>query len=114
MKILDVEIDFDLFDADQVEKFEIEAKKVLEASKTTKIEDLSFSEALRAECQIVEDFFDNVFGRGISDKLFKGKKNLTEHIKAFEEIVSEKARKQTELEATLNKYLPNRDSRKKK
>ena len=65
MKILDVEIDFDLFDADQVEKFEIEAKKVLEASKTTKIEDLSFSEALRAECQIVEDFCDNVFGRGI-------------------------------------------------
>ena len=48
MNILDVEIDFDLFDADQVEKFEIEAKKVLEASKTTKIEDLSFSEALRA------------------------------------------------------------------
>lgn len=114
MKILDVEIDFDLFDADQVEKFEVEAKKVLEASKTTKIEDLSFSEALRIECQIVEDFFDNVFGKGISEKLFKGKKNLTEHIKAFEEIVSEKARKQTELEATLNKYLPNRDSRKKK
>ena len=37
MKILDVDIDFDLFDADQVEKFEVEAKKVLEASKTTKI-----------------------------------------------------------------------------
>ena len=91
-----------------------EAKKLLNASKTTKIEDLSFSEALRQECQIVEDFFDNVFGKGISEEIFKGKKNLTEHIKAFEDIVNEKTRKQTELENSLNKYLPTREVRKKK
>lgn len=114
MKILDVEIDFDLFDADQVEKFEIEAENVLKMSKEAKIDKMTFSEALRQECLMIENFFDNVFGKGISVKLFKGKKNLTEHIKAFEEIVEEKTRKQTELETTLNKYIPNRRTGNKK
>ncbi len=108
MKILGLEVDFDLFDADQAEKFEIEAKKVLKASQTTKIENMSLSQALREECKMIEDFFDNVFGAGTSEKIFKGKKNLTEHIKAFEDIVNEKTRKQEELENALNKYLPNK------
>lgn len=108
MKILDIEVDFDLFDADQVEKFEEEAKKVLDASNETHIEEMTLSQALKRECQMIEDFFDNVFGNDISKQLFKGKKNLTEHIKAFEDIVNEKTRKQEELEKTMAKYLPDK------
>lgn len=111
MKILETEIDFDLLDADQMEKFEEEASKVLEKSKTTKIEKMTFSQALKEECEIIEIFFDNVFGEGTSARIFKGKKNLEEHIRAFGDIVDEKVKKQKDLENVMKKYMPNRKNK---
>ena len=108
MKILDTEIEFDFFDADQVEKFEAEAKKVKEKSQNKEILNLSLSEALREECKMINEFFDNVFGNGTSEKIFKGKMNLQEHITAFADIVDEKIRQQKDLQDTLDKYSPNR------
>ena len=114
MNIKGIEIDFNFLDADNVEKFEEEAKKVMEKTKDKTIEELSYAEALRKECEIVEDFIDNVFGKGISKQIFKGKSNLAEHIEAFQIIVDEKNSKQKELENLLNRYLPNKQERRKK
>ena len=108
MKILDTEIEFDFLDAKQVEKFEEEAKKVKEKCKNSKMKKLSLSEALKEECKIVDDFFDNMFGKGTSQKIFKGKMNLREHIKAFEDIVNEKIKSQEDLQRTFEKYMPRR------
>ena len=108
MKILDTEIDFNILDADEMERFENEANKVVEKSNTTKVEELTFSQAIRKECEIVETFIDNVFGKGTSKKVFKGKKDLQEHIQAFQDIVNEKVNKQKELEDMYKKYTPNR------
>ena len=101
MKIRDVEVEFDFLDADDMERFEKEAQRVKDESETKSKE----------ECMIINKFFDNVFGKGISEKLFKGKMNLGEHIKAFEDIVKEKIEQQTELQNTLNRYQPNREQR---
>ena len=90
MKIRDVEVDFDFLDADDVERFEKEAKRVKEECNLKEKQNMSYSEVIREECNIIDRFFDNVFGEGIADKLFEGKKNLGEHIKAFEDIVNEK------------------------
>lgn len=107
MKIKNIEIDFNFLDADNVEKFENEAKKVIEKTKNEKqIDNMSYAEALRLECNIVEDFIDNVFGKGISKEIFEGKKDLLEHIKIFQEIVDEKNKKQKELEDMYKKYAP--------
>ena len=38
--------------------------------------EMSYSEVIREECNIIERFFDNVFGKGISEKIFNNKKNL--------------------------------------
>lgn len=114
MKILDIEIDFDFLDADQVAKFEEEAKKVQEKCKDTKLENLSLSEAIRKECNIIDVFFDNIFGEGMANQIFKGKMNLKEHIQAFEDIVKEKVKSQEDLQNTFNKYIPNRAQRRKK
>ncbi len=108
MKILDTEIDFDLLDADNIEKFENAAKKVKEKCEKKNIETLSYSETIRKECEIINTFFDEVFGKGTAQKIFKGKMSLTEHINAFQDIVNEKIRKQEEVRNTLNRYLPNR------
>lgn len=109
MKIKDIEIDFDLLDADDIERFENGLKEVTEKSQIE--EELSYSEAIRRECKIVEDFFDYVFGEGISQKIFKGKMNLTEHIEVFKDIVNEKIKKEKELETMFDKYKPNRNER---
>lgn len=111
MKILNIEVDFDFLDADDIERFENEARKVKEESESKSKEEMSYSQAIREECNIIDNFFDNVFGQGISEQLFKGKKNLNEHIKAFEDIVNQKNEQQKGLEHTLGRYQPNREQR---
>lgn len=111
MKIRDIEVDFDFLDADDVERFENEAKIVAEECSNREVKEMSYSEVIREECNIIDRFFDNVFGQGISEKLFKGKKNLNEHIKAFEDIVNQKNEQQKGLQDSLNRYQPNREQR---
>ena len=111
MKIRDIEVDFDFLDADDVERFENEARRVEEECKLKDKQEMSYAQTIREECNIVEKFFDNVFGSGISEKMFKGKKNLSEHIKAFEDIVNMKNEKQKDLQSTLDRYQPNREQR---
>lgn len=111
MNIRGIEVEFDFFDADDIEKFEKESEKVVKKSEESKSIQISMSEAIRKECDIVEEFFDNVFGSGTSQKIFKGKKNLNEHIKAFEDVVNEKIKQQSDLQATFNRYMPNREQR---
>lgn len=111
MKILDIEVNFDFLDANDVEKFENEAKKVKEKCEEKKTIEMSYSEAIRQECNVIEEFFDNVFEKGISIKMFKGKKNLGEHIKAFEDIINQKNEQQRKLQNTLDRYQPNREQR---
>ena len=111
MKIKDIEVDFDFFDADDAERFENEAKIIKEQSEKKKKENLSYPEAIREECKVIEDFFDKVFGEGVSQKLFNGKKNLAEHIKTFEDIIQAKLEKQKDLQNTFDRYMPNREQR---
>lgn len=111
MKIRDIEVDFDFLDADDVERFEKEAKRVKEECEIKNKQEMSYSEVIREECNIIDKFFDNVFGNGITEKLFNGKKNLNEHLKAFEDIVKEKIEQQKGLQNTLDRYQPNREQR---
>ena len=111
MKILDIEVDFDSLDADDMERFESEAKKVKEECELKSKKEMNYSQVIREECEIIERFFDNVFGQGISNELFNGKKNLNDHIKAFEEIINQKNEQQKGLENALNRYQPNRAQR---
>ena len=117
MKLKDIEVDFSFTDADDLERFENEAKKVKEKAENYKKEEMSMSDAIREECKIIEDFFDGVFGEKTSEKLFKWKKDLKEHIDVFTDIVNEKV-KQTEGFKNMydnieyrSKYMPNREQR---
>lgn len=116
MKIKNIEVNFEFLDADDMERFENEAKNVItkcELQEKGK-EKLSYSQIIREQCKIINIFFDNVFGEGVSEKLFRNKSNLQEHIEAFEEIVKEKEKQQTTLVSSLNRYQPNRETRRSK
>ena len=111
MKIKNIEVDFDFLDADDAEKFENGAKEVIEKCKEKREQEMSYSQSIKEECQVIEEFFDKVFGEGISQSLFKGKKNLGEHITAFEDIVKAKIEKQKDLQTVYDRYKPNREQR---
>lgn len=111
MKIRNIEVKFDFLDADDMERFENEAKKVQEeCNKKEKIE-MSASQSIREECKVINNFFDNVFGEGTSQKIFEGKNNIKDHIKAFEDIMNERMAVQKDLQNTFDRYQPNREQR---
>lgn len=117
MKLKDIEVDFSFTDADCIERLENAAKKVKEKSELKEKEEISLSEAIRKECKIIDEFFDEVFGDGIAEKIFKGKKDLQEHMELFTDIMNAKIET---TKATQNlydslenkaKYMPNRETR---
>ena len=111
MKIRDIEVDFNFLDADDMERFELEAKKVKDECDIKSKEEMSYSQVIREECRIINNFFDNVFGMGTSEKLFGNKNNLEDHVKVFEDIVKEKVEQQKRLQSTYDRYQPNRQER---
>lgn len=114
MQIRGVEVDFDFLDADDIEKFENEAEKVQKKAEEYKKQEMKYSEAIRLECKIIKDFFDNVFGKGISAKIFGEKDNLSDCIKAFEDVVNAKIAQQKDMENVFVRYIPNRAQRRAK
>ena len=117
MKLKDIEVDFSFTDADCLERLENATKKVKEKAEEKQKEELSLSESIRQECAILDDFFDETFGEGTAKKIFKGKKDLQEHMELFTDIMNAKIEttKATQnLYDTLEykaKYMPNRETR---
>lgn len=111
MIIRGIEVNFDFLDADDVERFEEEAKKVKEDCEIKNKKEMTYAQIIREECKVIDNFFDNVFGNGVSFKIFRGKNNLEEHIKAFGDIVNEKVEQQKRLQNTYNRYQPSREQR---
>lgn len=117
MKLGNIEVDFSFTDADDLERFENGAKKVKELSDNYEKQELSIADAIRKECEIINNFFDEVFGDKISEKIFKSKNDLKEHMELFMDIVNEKV-KQTQAYQNMynnieynSKYMPNREQR---
>lgn len=111
MQIRGVEVNFDFLDADNIEKFEDEAKKVKEKADSYKKQEMKLSEAIKTECGIIKTFFNNVFGEGTALKVFGEKNNLNDCIKAFSDIVEYKVKQQKDIENTFARYTPNRAQR---
>lgn len=117
MKLKNIEVDFSFTDADCIERLEKAAKKVKEECNKKEKEEKSLSEAIKEECNIIDNFIDEVFGKGIAEKVFKGKKDLQEHMGIFTDVMNAKieATKTTQsLYDTLEnkaKYMPNKETR---
>ena len=114
MIIKDIEVNFSFTDADDIERFENEARKVEEKAKNYEKKEMSTSEAIREECNVIEEFFDNVFEKGISQRLFKGKKDIAEHINLFQDIINakiEQTKGMQNIYDNLERYMPNRETR---
>ena len=125
MKILDKEIKFDFFDAEQMEKYEKESEIAQRELNSIDINKMKMSEIINKTCSIIENCFDNVFGEGVSNKIFEGKKNFRLCVKAFKDLVKAKKEQtntidddikdfQKELQEIDLEYKPNRATRRAK
>lgn len=117
MKLKDIEVNFSFSDADDLERLENSARKVKEKASEYEKKELSVSEAIREECKLINEFFDEVFGNGISKQLFNNKNDLKEHIDLFEDIINEKVKQNTAFQNMYKnieyntKYMPSREQR---
>lgn len=112
MNVLGVELEFDFYDADQLEVYERENKKVADTIKEpTQYKGKSTADAIRIQCGIVDKFFDNVFGTGTARRIFKGKNNIKDHMEAFGIMADAAMESNVEFDAMADKYSPNRAER---
>ena len=114
MKINGVEFKFDSYDLEDVEKAQKEMNKVVAALKNPP-RNFNRIEGIKYTVKIVSDCLDNIFGKGSAEKVFKGKTNMKLALKAFEEITigmqEQDSEFKKEIEATREKYSPNRAER---
>ena len=110
MKINGVELEVNFLDADFMEKIENCCRKVSEQAEKSKkeLKDLTYSQQIKAECKIIKDFFDDLFGEGTSEKIFQEKNDLMLCLSAFQELVEAKVKSQNEFNSLVSKYSPDR------
>lgn len=112
LKICGQELELDLFDADVMEVYEKSMEKIVKKNEELKVRtDLSNADGMRETCKNVKAFFDELFGEGTAEKLFKGKNNLAICMDAFAIVVAEAGKMKGQLNAITNKYNLNRAQR---
>jgi hypothetical protein len=103
--INDVKLEGDLMDADFMEKFEQSMIKMRDAAQAKKRENFPTAAAnYRAQCEVVNVCFDELFGAGTADRLFHGKMNVMEHLKAIEKVSEWAASERKTLNDFTNRY----------
>lgn len=112
LKICGQELELDLFDADVMEVYEKSMEKIVKRNEELKVRtDLSNADGMRETCKNVKAFFDELFGEGTAEKLFKGNNNLAICMDAFAIVVAEAGKMKGQLNAITNKYNLNRAQR---
>ena len=99
LKINNVELELDLFDADVAEKYENAVKNLQEKEKKNSVEGKTLSQIIRSQCTLIFDFFNDVWGEGTDKKVFGNKTNYKVCEKAFKDVVQYTANFQKELKS---------------
>mgnify|MGYP004506637375 CR=1 FL=1 len=112
IEVMGKELEYDFFDADNIEKYEASNLRVSERiGEKKQYEGKSTADAIRLQCSIIDDFFDELFGEGTSKELFGGKSNIKDHMEAFATVADAARSCNQELTALGDKYNPNRAER---
>lgn len=103
--INNVKLEGDLMDADFMEKFETAMIKMRDTAQQKRSENFPTAAAnYRAQCEVVNTCFDEIFGAGTAVKLFGGKMNVMEHLKAIEKASEWAAGERKTLNDFTNRY----------
>ncbi|MFL8712802.1 DUF6673 family protein [Clostridioides sp. GD02377] len=119
MLINNVELeDFDIYDADEFEKVEKTIDLTIAETGRVEKEATKGYEMIRGVCNSIFKCFDDIFGEGVSFKMFGDKRNLKVCSNAFFELIEEVNRQKQEgqefFASKISKYAPNRAQRRAK
>lgn len=104
--INNVKLEGDLMDADFMEKFETAMVKMRDSALEAKRQSFPTAAAnYRAQCEVVNTCFDEIFGAGTAVKLFGGKMNVMDHLKAIEKVSEWAAGERKALNDLTNRYI---------
>lgn len=70
-KINDMELEFDVTDADMMERYE-KAMNALPQDMPHNVKGIPYSKQLRAYCKAYRKLYDTIFGKNTSEKIFAG------------------------------------------
>lgn len=105
LSINNVKLEGDLMDADFMEKFETAMVKMRDSALEAKRQSFPTAAAnYRAQCEVVNTCFDEIFGAGTAVKLFGGKTNVMDHLKAVEKVSEWAAGERKALNDLTNRY----------
>lgn len=103
--INNVKLEGDLMDADFMEKFEMAMVKMRDSALEAKRQSFPTAAAnYRAQCEVVNTCFDEIFGAGTAVKLFGGKMNVMDHLMAIEKVSEWAAGERKALNDLTNRY----------
>ena len=110
IEINGVTLQADFMDTDFMEVFELAAQETRDSINTNKNMQGCVAAKYRAMNQIVETFFNKVFGDGTSDRIFQGGKNVMVHLEALAKIEEAQRAEKKQLNDLSNRYTQRQDS----
>ena len=110
MEFRGLELDFDIYDADQAEAYE-DALQTVQEESAKKVPGEGLAAGIRRQCGIVFDFFDDLFGEGTHRQIFGEKVNLGICLDAFKEFTDLVNAQKDAMAAKVQQYTPNRETR---
>ena len=95
----DMELDFDIFDAETADAY----TEAIERTRAEAVKEPgeSLGDAIRRQCTAVFNFFDDLFGEDFHKELFGDKTNLMECIGTFREFVAAVDAQRAALDALM-------------
>lgn len=108
-----VVLEMDLLDADVIGKYErLSMEMAKKANDASAYEDKAPSEAMIYQCDLVDDFFDAMFGKGTAESLFGGGHNLGKRIDAYGALTDMvRSSSRSQVNEIMNKYSSGRIDR---
>lgn len=95
-----VDLEFDIFEASNAEKYQKETQKIIETCEKLKGEQ-DFGKSIRGQCKAVFGFIDALFGEGKHNEIFGDSVNLKTCIKVYSEINAAIAKDRSLLEGAF-------------
>jgi len=110
----DMELDFDIFDAETADLYEDAVKTARDEAVKKAGETLG--DAIRRQCNAVFNFFDTIFGGGFHKELFGPRTNLIECIGTFRDFIKAVDEQKAALDTMMKEVeadtaAPNRAAR---
>lgn len=102
MQFRDMELDFDLLDADHAEAYEAALEGLRDVAQKPPAGS-TLSVVIRYECSKVFSFFDALFGEGFHTQVFGERTNLKECLDTLEEFIRLASKQREELNDRIAK-----------